>query len=265
MNRGAVTTFKSALYFGHVRHARYQPKKHRLTYAVFSGLFDIDEIDAGFDGSALRLMSVNRFNLFSVHHKDHGAKDGSALRPFIEDVLARRALPAPEQILMMCYPRLLGWVFNPITAYYCLYSDGDKQRIGAMIYEVRNTFGEDHIYVACLDGQNSDTANRHSRDKVFHVSPFIGMQAQYHFSTTLPDDAMRLVIRETQDKAPLLIASFTGARRALSDANLLRAFFKYPLMTVKVLIAIHYEAGKLILKGVSIKKRPSPPKSRISY
>jgi DUF1365 family protein len=265
MSHAGPASLKSALYFGRVRHARYQPKKHRLNYAVFSGLFDVDEIDAGLEARALRLMSVNRFNLFSVHHKDHGAKDGSALRPFIEEVLAARALPAPDQILMMCYPRLLGWVFNPITAYYCLYTDGAAPRIGAMIYEVRNTFGEDHIYVACLDGQSTETANLHSRDKVFHVSPFIGMAAQYHFSTGLPDETMRLVIRETEAEAPLLIASFTGTRRALSDANLVRAFLKYPLMTVKVLIAIHYEAGKLIFKGVSLKKRPSPPETRISY
>ena len=265
MSHAGPASLKSALYFGRVRHARYQPKKHRLNYAVFSGLFDVDEIDAGLEARALRLMSVNRFNLFSVHHKDHGAKDGSALRPFIEEVLAARALPAPDQILMMCYPRLLGWVFNPITAYYCLYQHNGQEQIGAMVYEVRNTFGEDHIYVACLDDTTAETATLHRRDKLFHVSPFIGMQAQYHFSTALPDDNMRLVIRETEAQEPLLVASFTGQRRRLSDATLVAAFFKYPLMTFKVLIAIHYEAGKLVLKGVRLTKRPAKPENRISY
>jgi DUF1365 family protein len=265
MNGAPPSLLKSCLYFGRVRHARYKPKKHRLNYAVFSALFDVDEFDSGFGDERPRLLSVNRFNLFSVYQKDHGAKDGSALRPFIEGLLAKKAMPAPTRILMMCYPRLLGWVFNPITAYYCLYQHNGQEQIGAMVYEVRNTFGEDHIYVACLDDTTAETATLHRRDKLFHVSPFIGMQAQYHFSTALPDDNMRLVIRETEAQEPLLVASFTGQRRRLSDATLVAAFFKYPLMTFKVLIAIHYEAGKLVLKGVRLTKRPAKPENRISY
>ena len=104
----------------------------------------------------------------------------------------------------------------------------------------------------------------HERDKLMHVSPFIGMQARYHFSTARPDERLRLVIRETQDNAPLLVASFVGRRVALNDAQLLRAFFTHPLMTVKVLVAIHYEAAKLFLKGVPFIRRPEPPQRRHS-
>ena len=256
-----TTSEQNHLYFGQVRHARYQPKPHRLNYKVFSALFDVDDIDAGTLGQKLRWFSLNRFNLFSFHVKDHGAKDASPLRPFIDQLLAEKTLAAPDKILMLCYPRILGYAFNPITVYYCLYGE----RIGAMVYEVRNTFGEDHIYVACLKENTKETAVLHSRDKVFHVSPFIGMAAQYHFSTALPDQQLRLVIRETEQQAPLLVASFVGQRRSFDDATLLKAFFQYPLMTVKVMLAIHYEAVKLIFKGVGLAKRPKRPQNRISY
>lgn len=249
------------LYFGQVRHARYKPKPHRLNYRVFSALFDVDDIDAGTLGQELRWFSLNRFNLFSFYLKDHGAKDTSPLRPFINKLLAEKSLTSPDKILMMCYPRILGYAFNPITVYYCLYGEN----IGAMVYEVRNTFGEDHIYVACLKENSTETAGLHSRDKVFHVSPFIGMTAQYHFSTAVPDEKLRLVIRETEQQAPLLVASFVGQRQPFTDATLVKAFFKYPLMTVKVMLAIHYEAVKLIFKGVGLAKRPKKPQNRISY
>jgi DUF1365 family protein len=133
-----------------------------------------------------------------------------------------------------------------------------------MVYEVRNTFGDDHIYVVPLAGKSDETLVLHERDKLMHVSPFIGMQARYHFSTARPDDTLRLVIRETQDDKPLLVASFFGHRTPLSDASLVRAFFTHPLMTVKVLVAIHYEAAKIFMKGVPFIKRPDPPQRRHS-
>jgi len=104
----------------------------------------------------------------------------------------------------------------------------------------------------------------HNRDKLMHVSPFIGMQATYHFSAEPPDDNLRLVIRETQDEKPLLIASFVGRHYGLTDSALFKAFIKHPLMTVKVLVAIHFEAAKLFLKGVPFIKRPEPPQRRHS-
>ena len=108
----------SAIYHGIVRHARYAPKKHRFAYKVFSLLLDIDELEAL--SKKLKLFSLNRFNVFSFRTSDHGAKDGSPLRPFIENILDKENIGAPDQILVMCYPRIFGYVFNPITLYYCL-------------------------------------------------------------------------------------------------------------------------------------------------
>lgn len=248
----------NALYVGEVRHARYRPRAHRFTYRVFSAFVDIDDLDT--DALGLKLLSVDKFNLFSIRRRDHGAKDGSALRPFIESLLAEVGLGAPERIHILCYPRMFGFAFNPLTVYYCR----SNNKLTAMVYEVRNTFGDDHIYVVPFRGDHKDKPLLHVRDKLMHVSPFIGMQATYHFSAEAPDEQLRLVIRETQDNAPLLVASFVGARRALTDATLFKAFLRHPLMTVKVLVAIHYEAGKLFIKGVPFIKRPEPPQSRHS-
>ena len=248
----------NALYVGEVRHARYRPKKHRFAYRVFSALLDVDDIDE--DTLGLKLLSVNRFNLFSIRQCDHGAKDGTPLRPFIEGLLSEAKITAPDEIYILCYPRMFGFAFNPLTVYYCL--NGDD--VSAMVYEVRNTFGDDHIYVVPLAGKSNETLVLHERDKLMHVSPFIGMRARYHFSAVKPGDTLRLVIRETEDKAPLLVASFFGRRRPLSDSGLLHAFFTHPLMTVKVLVAIHYEAAKLFMKGVPFIKRPDPPQRRHS-
>ena len=248
----------NALYFGEVRHARYRPRTHRFTYRVFSALLNVDDLDAGSLG--LRLFSVDRFNLFSIKRRDHGAKDGSKLRPFIEGLLDEAGLAAPDSIEILCYPRMFGFAFNPLTVYYCY----QAETVTAMVYEVRNTFGDDHIYVVPLAGQNRHKLHLHCRDKLMHVSPFIGMQANYQFSTARPDTRLRLVIRETQDALPLLVASFVGTRRKLTDRTLAVAFFTHPLMTVKVLVAIHYEAAKLLLKGVPFFKRPEPPQRRHS-
>lgn len=249
----------SAIYAGIVRHARYTPARHRFTYRVFSLFLDVDDLDARVNLPGL--LSVDRFNLFSIRLKDHGPKDANPLRGFIDTLVQARGLPAPERVFILCYPRILGYAFNPLTVYYCL-NDGV---LSALIYEVRNTFGDDHIYVVPVGKAGNETAMAHSRDKKMHVSPFIDMHATYHFSAPLPDDALRLVIRETQGTTPLLVASFSGQRRALTNAQLLRAFFQYPLMTLKVVAAIHFEAGRLILKKVPFISRPAPPQDRVSY
>ena len=132
-----------------------------------------------------------------------------------------------------------------------------------MIYEVNNTFGEDHIYV--VPQTETDRPTNHNRKKKLHVSPFISMDAEYSFTTEIPDDELKVIIREKSNGAPLLLASFIGQRATFNDKELLKAFFRYPLMTIKIVIGIHYEALRLILKGVIYIKRPSKGLSRITY
>ena len=235
----------AAIYFGHVMHCRLRPFHHKFVYRVFSILLDIDQMDASI--ANCRLFSHNSFNLFSLMDKDHGDEDGSPLRNWVEEQLQNNNIIAPPaRILMLCFPRLLGYVFNPLTVYYCLDQD---QRPFAIIYEVRNTFGGKHPYVAAIDQDHPGELITHTQQKQFYVSPFIEMDMQYQFRLLLPDENLSVMIRETAPEGELLIATLTGARRIFSDLVLLKAFFAYPLMTLKVIASIHFEAFRLWRKG----------------
>lgn len=260
-----MTLSGSYLYFGNVRHARYQPNRHKFSYRVFSVLLDLDKIED--EAKKLASFSLNRFNLFSFRYRDHGFKTHETPRKFVDHILAQLNRPAADQVFLLCYPRMIGFAFNPLSVYYALV-DGE---IDTLIYEVRNTFGEDHVYVVPMAGKSAsgkatdETPIAHSREKKFHVSPFMDIEGEYHFSAPLPADNIRLVIRETLNDKPLLIASFIGKQARLSDGKLMFGFFAYPLMTAKILVGIHYEAFRLFLKKIPFYSKPSPSCDRISY
>lgn len=241
-----------SVYAGNVRHARYKPRQHVFSYRVFTFLIDIDKLGEAAQYS--RLFSINSFNIFSFFSKDHGYQNHQPVRQFVDELALQNGRKRPDQVYLLCYPRVLGYVFNPLSVYY-LINDG---KLTGLLYEVRNTFGEKHCYYSAIDAKLDETV-LHSHDKAFHVSPFIGMQARYHFSTSLPHTQARLVIRETEQGAPLLITSFTGVRLPFSNRTLTGLVLRYPLMTLKVILAIHFEALRIFLKGVGF--IPHPKKS----
>ena len=156
-------------------------------------------------------------------------------------------------MLLLCYPRLLGYTFNPLSVYFCYRADGE---LALLIYEVRNTFGDIHPYVLpVLSGEISDAGVRQQQDKLFYVSPFIEMAMRYHFRVLPPGERVQLRILETDREGPLLAATFNGRRRALNTRELLRAFFALPLVTMKIMAAIHWEALRLWLKGARLVPR----------
>lgn len=234
----------AALYHGVVRHVRHGAVRHRFAYRVFTCLFDLDALPAL--AAKTRLFAHNRFALFSFHDRDHGPRDGSALRPWLEALARRHGHQAPiARVRVLCFPRILGFVFNPLTIYWC---DDDAGRPRLIVYEVKNTHGEQHCYVHALDGGTGPA--RHESAKTFFVSPFIGMDARYGFSVRAPGETLSVLIRERDGAgADLLTASLTGARGAFGDRALLGAFWRYPLMTLKVIAAIHWEAIRLWTKG----------------
>jgi uncharacterized protein len=231
----------SAISEGAVPHARVFPARHSFRYRVFSLLLDLDEIDA-LDRTS-RLFARNRAALVSFHDRDHG--DGRPLREWAAAKLAQAGIEADGPIRLLCYPRLLGYVFNPLSVWFCHDKDG---ALAATIYEVHNTFGERHSYI--LRAETNDGELRQECDKAFYVSPFLSPDCRYSFCIQPPGESVLIAIRETEGDRPVLNAAFSGRRKPLIDKALAWALLRHPLMTLKVVAAIHYEAIRLWLKGV---------------
>lgn len=251
----------SAIYVGHVSHHRRGDLAHDFTYRSFSLLVDLDalpDLDRG-----LRLFSHNRFNLFSFHDRDHGARDGSPLRPWIDARLRQAGIALDGgPVRLLCFPRILGYVFDPISVWFCHHRDGTLR---AVLYEVRNTFGEAHAYLIPVEAEAVGApVIRQSCAKRFHVSPFIALRGRYRFKLRVPDARMLLTIRQTAPDGQELVAVQSGNRRALRDRALLRVALTHPLLTLKVIGGIHWEAFRLWRKGARFHRKPAPPASPVS-
>jgi len=249
----AIEGDAAALYVGDVMHARLKQVGHRFSYRVMSLLIDLDRLEVA--DRQTPLFGVNRRALYSFHEADHGDRDGSSLRLYAQRCAAEHGIDLTGgRVLLLCYPRLFGYTFNPLSVYYCYRADGQP---ALLIYEVRNTFGDIHAYVLPVTrGDISPAGIRQTQDKRFYVSPFVEMAMRYHFRVMLPQDRVKLRILETNSEGPLLSATFNGQRRILTTRELLRSFFSLPLMTLKIIAAIHWEALRLWLKGVRLVPRP---------
>lgn len=250
----------SALFPGHVTHARFKPKTHKLAYRIYSLLLDLDELEVL--DRKLRFFSVDRFNLFSFHRRDRG--DGSAigLRRQIERAMAAASIAVdggPIRLLTM--PRLLGWAFNPLSVFFCY---GRDMSLKAILWEVDNTFGQRHSYLIPVETGN-DTEIVQRCDKAFYVSPFMDMDLHYVFRVVPPGDRLKIVIETSDDASLVLTARHLARRVELTDRALLKAFITIPFLTLKVVLGIHWEALKIWLKGVRLKKRPLPPAEPVSF
>ncbi len=246
----------SALYAGVVTHARVRPKRHRLGYRIFQLYLDLDEAEVL--DRRLKLFSVGRFNLLGFAPRDH--LDGSAtpLRVQIKAHLAAAGIETGDgAIRVLCMPRVLGQVFNPISVWFCHRADG---LLAAILYEVNNTFGERHSYLIAVDEAQARAGEvRQACDKAFFVSPFMPMELGYAFRVTPPGGEVGVAIAVSDADGPMLNTAFAGARRELSDRALLGAFLSAPLLALKVIAAIHWEALFIWLKGVALQRRPPAP------
>lgn len=239
------------LYHGAVTHRRLRPIGHAFAYRVFSLLIDIDRIDE-IDARS-RWFSRNGFNLFSFYDADH-AFSAETVSGGVRALLKSHDYRADGRILLLCYPRILGYVFNPLSVFYCHDARG---RLEAVIYEVRNTFGGRHSYL--IPAEEGAEIIRQSADKKLHVSPFMDMDQHYAFRLSRPGETLSVFIHQTDREGPIFNASFAGRAEAMTDGALLTAFFRYPLMTLKIVAAIHFEAGRLFLKGMRLKGKPADP------
>lgn len=241
----------SALYVGRVGHVRLKPKRHALAYRSFMALIDLDEL-AELD-RRLRWFSLRRFNLFGFRERDHGSGAATPLRAQVAAHLAAAGLSAPlGRVRLLCLPRVLGYVFNPLSLYFC--HDAEDALV-AILYEVSSTFGERHTYLVPVAGPARPIRQR--AEKRLHVSPFMDMGLTYDFRIDPPGEAVRVAVEVRDRDGPVLTASFAGRRAPLTDAALWRAFLGHPLQTLAVTAAIHWEAVRLLAKGLRL--RPGPP------
>ena len=247
----------SCIYNGFVSHTRFNPVKHSLKYNTFSLFIDLDEIENLSKNNFI--FSFNRFNIFSFFNKDHGDRDGLCLKKWVLNNFKKFDINKNiNNIKLLCYPRVLGYVFNPLSIFYC-YED---KNLRAIMYEVKNTFNEQHTYIFKVKSNNeiSQTCK-----KKFYVSPFMNMETQYEFKLLNPDENLSVLIKQSDKDGIVLTAIQKGERKEFNTRQLLINFITYPLMTIKIIGAIHYEALRLWKKGAKYRSRDNKIKNNLSY
>ena len=249
----------SSIYNGTVIHKRFKPKTHYFKYKVFSLLLDLSELD--YLSKQIKFFSHNKFNLVSFYEKDHGNRDGSSLVSWVKKNLEDNNINTEKvKIKLLCYPRILGYVFNPLSVFY-IYNESEK--LVSILYEVKNTFGEQHTYIFKVD--NDQNLYQHNCSKKFHVSPFIEMNCKYFFRLLKPGEKISVIIDQYQTDEKILYASQDGQRVDFNTKELIKSYFKHPLMTFKIISAIHFEAFKLWIKGIKFIKKKLKIKNNITF
>ena len=253
-----MSSFNSCIYSGFVTHRRFKPKRHFFSYKTFSLLIDLDELEDL--GKKINFFSYNRFNILSFYDADHGPRDGSSLARWVKDRLIDAKINIGSgTIKLLCYPRFFGYVFNPLSIFYCY---DDNLQLRAILYEVKNTFNEQHTYV--FPASPSSNLILHKCDKKFYVSPFIEMKTFYNFRLSNPGKILNVFIKQSDMEGALLTACQVGKKVEITSKNLLFQFLRHPLMSFKVILAIHFEALRLWIKGVKLVKRKIKIRNNLS-
>ena len=248
----------SAIYNGTVIHKRFKPKIHFFKYKVFSLLIDLSELN--FLDKNISFFSYNKFNLISFFDKDHGERNGTSLIEWVKKNLKENEINHENiKIKLLCYPRILGYVFNPLSVFYVY---NNKEELISILYEVKNTFGEQHTYIFKVE---NDNLLQHNCEKKFHVSPFIEMNCNYFFRILKPSEKISVIIDQYQLNEKLLYASQDGTRVDFTSSELIKSYLKHPLMTFKIILAIHFEAFKLWAKGIKFIKKKLKIKNNITF
>ena len=248
----------SAIYNGQVIHKRFKPKVHYFKYKVFSLLIDLSELEIL--DRKVNFFSYNKFNLISFYEKDHGDRDGSSLTSWVKKNLEKNDIQTKQiKIKILCYPRIFGFVFNPLSVFY-VYNSEDQ--LISILYEVKNTFNEQHTYIFKVTKDSNLIQNNCT--KKFHVSPFIKMNCNYFFRLLKPGNKISVIIDQYDSKDKILYASQDGIRSDFNTKYLIKSYLNHPIMTFKIILAIHYEAFKLWAKGIKFIKKKIKIKNNIT-
>ncbi len=250
----------ASLYVGTVTHRRLQPMGHKLRYRTYSLLLDIDELDSVAEQTSL--LSHNRWNLFSIHDRDFGPRDGTPLRAWIDRQLGAAGIELEGgKVKLLAFPRILGYTFNPLSIWFCHARSGELR---AVLYEIHNTFGHSLSHLIPIDG-DTNAPHRHSFSKELHVSPFFDQDGQYAFTLRPPGERFSVSIDYNVADSKMLTATMSTSRRGLSSRNLLKVFASHPLLTLKVTFGIHWNALRLLLKGARYRSVPTPPAQSVRF
>lgn len=228
---------------GNVIHRRLHPAVNAFTYPVFYVLLPLRELAR----AECAAFSVDRPNLLSFYTRDHGPRDGSPLLPWIEQRLSEQGLPHDGSIVLQTFPRVLGYVFNPVSFWYCHDRAG---RLIAILAEVNNTFGGTHAYLLHQQGAALPDGVELHADKQFHVSPFNRVEGSYRFRFRLGHERHHVAIDYDEGAGHTQFTAITGRPQRWSTRALLAAFARMPLLTLGVTARIHWQALKLWRKGV---------------
>jgi len=231
------------LCLGHVMHRRLRPAVNAFVYPVFYVQLPIRDLASAKNA----LFSIDRHNLLSFHSRDHGLRDGSPLLPWIEALLAQHGLPNDGEIVLQTFPRVLGFVFNPVSFWFCHDRAG---QLVAILAEVNNTFGGTHSYLLHRDGEALPDGAALQAEKRFHVSPFNDVEGGYRFRFQRQQRVQCCRIDYDDAQGEVLLTSISGQPQAWSATALLKAFLRMPFLTLGVIARIHWQALKLWLKGV---------------
>ncbi|MGJ8620089.1 MAG: DUF1365 domain-containing protein [Methylophilaceae bacterium] len=241
---------------GTVMHKRLLPKVHAFNYGIYYIALPL---------SKLKEISIayNRFGIQSFYDKDHGPRDGSSLEQWAKRILDEHQIDADGEIVLVCMPRVLGYVFNPVSFWLCQNKAGE---IKAVLCEVHNTFGEQHTYLcAHKDHRSIIGTSPLFAEKLFHVSPFLNREGHYEFKFDINDDNFNVVINfHNRTGHKQVITSLIGQLQRLDKESLRRAFWRYPLVTMKAIAMIHWHALKLVLKRIKYVPKPKQKQQKIS-
>ncbi|MEO5644566.1 MAG: DUF1365 domain-containing protein [Bacteroidia bacterium] len=245
---------KSFLYRAKVMHNRTSPKKHRFHYNVFLFCIDLDSIDADFE--KVSLLSRNKFNLFSFYDKDHpvneNASANKSVREALDFYLKQNGLEnPPARVLLITNLRLLGYVFNPVSFYYC-YDENDEPI--CCVAEVQNTFKEMKLFFLGKDCLKENSFHLRTK-KYFYVSPFIEHDVEFDFKLDLPTEKLNIRIDDYKDNERFFVSTLTGKKKTLTSGKLLAYFFRFPFITLQIIFLIHWHAFLLWIKKINFHKK----------
>lgn len=239
----------ASLYSGLIGHVRHTPPRYKFAYRLWMLAVDLDEIDTLARQS--RVFRHNRFGLIALHDRDHGPRDGSPLRPWVETALAENGLSAfGARIRFITIPRIFGYAFNPISFFFCADADG---RLGAVLHQVKNTFGDQIGYLIPVTTDSGTIRQRAA--KSMHVSPLFDMQGHYDFAFTRPARRFLMSVRYGAEQRRMTVTMALDAKPA-TDRALLGQLSKMPLVAIKIIVAIHWEAIKTLVRGAKFHHEP---------